>query len=239
MKILDEVKKQTLFDDIVLQIQQLIQSGKLKPGDQFPAERELSKQLNVSRNTLREVLKALKLLGVIETRQGNGTFINENLNAKLISTPFEFMAVTETNDILDLLEAREAIETSAAGIAAQRATEQDIALIRKNMQLMKNNIDNVELCSKYDVEFHFSICKASQNTFLFDLLKAIQTPLLRAMKKTYGFKNSLMRATVYHERIIESIIRKEPSEAIDSMREHLQEIKKDIQQNATQKNVTS
>ena len=235
MKILDEVKKQTLFDDIVSQIQQLIQSGKLKPGDQFPSERELSKQLNVSRNTLREVLKALKLLGVIETKQGNGTFINENLNAKLISTPFEFMSVTETNEILDLLEAREAIETASAAIAAKRATDNDIALIKKNLQLMKDNFNNVELCSEYDVEFHFSICQASKNTTLIDLLKAIHGPLLRAMKRTYEYKNSLMRAVVYHERILEAIINKEAQKASEAMREHLQEIKRDIQKDGHRK----
>jgi GntR family transcriptional repressor for pyruvate dehydrogenase complex len=181
---LQHAKRVTLFDDVVLQVQNLIQEGSLRPGDRLPSERELAIQLGVSRNTLREALKALKLIGVLKVAQGGGTFVNENLNSNLVASITKFISLVEITEILNLLEARKTIEEATAFYAAERADSQDIDKMKKLIILMKDNYENVELFTKYDAQFHLQIACASKNPFLINLLKAIREPLLREMVKT-------------------------------------------------------
>jgi GntR family transcriptional repressor for pyruvate dehydrogenase complex len=229
---LEPASKVTLFDDVILQIQRLIQNGDLKPGDQLPSERDLARQLGVSRNTLREALKALKLVGVLEMHQGGGTFINEDINERLIASSFRFLALSEVQEILDLLEARKALEVATTYVAAKKAGKEEIEALEQSVDAMRRNINDLALCSQFDLEFHSIISVASQNVFLIELQKGIRDPLLRAMKKTMHLDKTVRRALEYHEEILTAIKNREPDLAKDAMRRHLISVEKDLKKMA-------
>lgn len=233
---LRQATKLTLFDDVIKQIQYLILEGKLKPGDKLPPERELAQELGVSRNTLREALKALTLVGVLEVRQGGGTFISSDINTKLISTSFKFISITETKEIIALLEARKALEVATAYAAAERAEPQNIAELKKLVQLMRDNLNDIEKCSQYDVDFHLAISKASKNPYLITLQQAIRQPLFRAMQKTILLKKTLESALQYHEELLQAISNKDPRHAEDAMRRHLEKVEEDVKNYARKLN---
>jgi GntR family transcriptional repressor for pyruvate dehydrogenase complex len=224
---LQHAKRVTLFDDVVLQVQNLIQEGSLRPGDRLPSERELAIQLGVSRNTLREALKALKLIGVLKVAQGGGTFVNENLNSNLVASITKFISLVEITEILNLLEARKTIEEATAFYAAERADSQDIDKMKKLIILMKDNYENVELFTKYDAQFHLQIACASKNPFLINLLKAIREPLLREMVKTrLGMPH--FTALQDHEQILNFIRDKNAKASAEAMNFHLKKIEETV-----------
>jgi GntR family transcriptional repressor for pyruvate dehydrogenase complex len=220
---LQQAKKVTLFDDVVLQVQNLIQNGSLRPGDRLPPERELALQVGVSRNTLREALKALKLIGVLKVSQGGGTFINENLNSKIVASSTKFISLVETTEILNLLEARKIIESATAFYAAERADSQDISKMEKFMVLQKDNYEDTELFTRYDSQFHLQIAIASKNPFLLNLLKAIREPLLREMVKTH-LSMPNFTALKDHESIFDFIKGKDAKRSAEAMNVHLEKI---------------
>jgi GntR family transcriptional repressor for pyruvate dehydrogenase complex len=220
---LQHAKRVTLFDDVVLQVQNLIQNGSLRPGDRLPSERELAIQLGVSRNTLREALKALKLIGVLKVAQGGGTFVNENLNSNLVASITKFISLVEITEILNLLEARKTIEEATAFYAAERADSQDIDKMKKLTILMKDNYENVELFTRYDAQFHLQIAIASKNPFLLNLLKAIREPLLREMVKTH-LSMPPFTAVQDHANIFNFIKAKDSKRSAEAMNLHLEKI---------------
>jgi GntR family transcriptional repressor for pyruvate dehydrogenase complex len=234
---LRQANKLTLFDDVVLQIQQLIQDGQLRPGDRLPPERELASQLGISRNTLRESLKALNLLGVLKVQQGGGTYINKDLNNQLISSSLKFLSILEITEILNLLEARKALEVASAFAAAERAKPKDIHTLQKLMKYMKDNAADATLCSKCDLDFHLAIAKASENSFLIELTKAIREPLLRVMEKTIHLDKLLSSAVSNHEAILAAIVKKDSLMAEKMMRIHLEKIEEDIRNFVKEKKV--
>jgi GntR family transcriptional repressor for pyruvate dehydrogenase complex len=220
---LQHAKKVTLFDDVVLQVQNLIHEGSLRPGDRLPPERELALQLGVSRNTLREALKALKLIGVLEVSQGGGTFVNESLNSNLFASSTKFMSLVETTEILNLVEARKAIESATTFYAAERADLSDMDKMEKFMILTKDNYKDTELFTKYDSQFHLQIATASKNPFLVNLLKAIREPLLREMVKTH-LSLPPFTAVQDHANIFNFIKAKDSKRSAEAMNLHLEKI---------------
>jgi GntR family transcriptional repressor for pyruvate dehydrogenase complex len=220
---LKHAKKVTLFDDVVLQMQTLIQEGSLKPGYRLPPERELALQLGVSRNTLREALKALKLIGVLEVSQGGGTFVNENLNSNLVASSIKFISLVEAAEIINLVEARKTIESATAFYAAERADLSDLDKMEKFMVLTKENYEDTELFTKYDSQFHLQIATASKNPFLLNLLKAIREPLLREMVKTH-LSLPPFTAVQDHANIFSAIKAKDSKRSAEAMNLHLEKI---------------
>ncbi len=227
---LRKAKKVTLYDDIVGQIEQLIRDGRFRPGDKLPPERELAEQLGISRNTLREALKALDLMGVLEAVQGGGSYVSKDLNTRLINSSFRFMSLNEDKEIFDLLEARRILESANAYSAAKNATPELIEALRKDLEAMKENIDRTEITSKYDSDFHLRIAEASGNLFLNELTKVLRTPLMKLMLRTTYIKDLMPHTIEFHEKIILALESRDPEMAEKYMREHLAKIESEIKE---------
>src|SRR4030043_1861683 len=132
----NSIKHTKISEDIANQIKRLIIDGELKPGDQLPPERELIKQLGVSRPSLREALNSLVSMGFLEVRQAKRTFV-KSVTSKLIEDPLSLLIKADTHKIFDLIEVRKAIETWAAYHAAQVATKEDIKELEKIFEEMQ------------------------------------------------------------------------------------------------------
>src|SRR3990172_4397671 len=144
----------------------------MKIGAQLPPERELARLLHVSRPSIREVLKALSILGVVQSRHGHGTFLVGSINT-LLGPGRPLFSIQERVDLMEVAEARGSIEPLVASLAARRASQQDLVEIESELQAMRKNMGNPPRCLRHDLQFHMRILKACGNSVLQRMLTPV------------------------------------------------------------------
>lgn len=216
-----KIKKVNVGEQVFLQLQQLISEGKWKPGEKLPSENDLSEMFGVSRITVRQALQRLSAMGLLETRQGEGTFVQtlelgDQLRG-LIPT-----AYLSENSMAQVHEFREMIDTEAAQLAAQRATEEDIRQLRDNYEEMMNiEVDQHRFrFARADLEFHIKIGEISGNALILKTYEVLYDVLINAMQMTIERMGGSSAAT-YHKRIIEAIEAHDAKAAAKIAREHV------------------
>ncbi|MBK9796104.1 MAG: FadR family transcriptional regulator [Holophagaceae bacterium] len=221
------IKTKRLYEEIVEQIKHLITDGKLKPGDKLLAERELADQFQVSRASVREAIRTLEMLGVIDIRPGEGTFVRHSHTDDIIRPLAMFLAV-ERSSLLDMYEMRRIFETATAGLAAERATMEELEQIASSLENMKAsvNVKDPEKGEEFDVAFHFAIAEATHNTLLTKLFKTVSTEFHNAnsvaRRQLYqGKPENAQRLIDQHNEIYEAIRTRSPQAASQAMLAHL------------------
>ncbi len=172
-QIFSRIEHNRTADEIVLQIEQLILEGVLRVNDRLPAERELSRQMDVSRPILREALKILEQRDLLVSRHGGGTFIADVIG-EIFSQPVMDLIARHRRATFDYLEYRREIEGVTAGFAAQRATQADRSRLTDIINAMRSahDTDNFELEATLDVEFHTTVGEAAHNIILLHTLRS-------------------------------------------------------------------
>lgn len=161
-----QIKRRRLTDQIVDQLVSMIVGGKLKRGDKLPPEYVLMKQFGVGRGSLREAIGALSLVGVLTVRPGYGTHVTVSPE-KFLAKPLSWGLLTTGSDkVRELIEARIVLEQAIVGLAAERATEEDIAEIRYHQAQLKAVKKPGRKAIQADLLFHAALAKASHNTVL-------------------------------------------------------------------------
>ena len=148
---------------VVQHVRGLIERGELRPGDRLPAERELAVQLGVSRPSVRAGLRSLSAIGVLQTRHGAGTFITDG-PPTLGSEPLSFLAALHGFTRDEMFEARRALEVGVAGLAAERATDEQIATIAEEITGMFAALDDPQAFLIHDIRFHRAVAEASRQS---------------------------------------------------------------------------
>lgn len=174
-------KRTRLYEDVVEQIRRLIAEGTLAPGDQLLPERQLAEKLGVSRTAVREALTSLASLGLLEITPGSGAYVKE-ANIHDLIDPFASVMLKEIDDIFDILEARQVLETGAAALAAKRAERTDLRELQEFLQNMESDVSEGRDTDQSDSQFHFCIVRASHNTVIINLM----TVLMGLMREYYG-----------------------------------------------------
>ena len=159
---------------VVEQFEQMILHGSLRDGEKLPGERELSEQLEVSRQTLREALKTLEQLGLVEAKQGGGTYIADIVGSA-VSKPLIGLFSRHEEAYIDYMEFRVLLESKAAGLAAERATEFDRQIIQSKYDAMAavHDQDDPNVGAELDADFHHSIAEATHNPMMIFSLRSI------------------------------------------------------------------
>jgi GntR family transcriptional repressor for pyruvate dehydrogenase complex len=219
--VLQKAVRVTLYENVMEQFEQMLREEVYKPGDRLLPERELASQLGISRNTLREALKSLELVGVLEVRQGGGYYLCESSNSNLIASSFRFLKIKTYKDMHDLLETRRILESANASLAATKATKETIERLNNDIVQMHLNCSEIEIVSSFDLDFHFQIAKASGNVFLNSLTDILNNPIHDLMLRIACFDDLLSKAIFYHEKILDAIIKRDPDAAGKYMNEHL------------------
>jgi GntR family transcriptional repressor for pyruvate dehydrogenase complex len=166
-------------DEAIVKIKDMLLSGELKPGDRLPPEKELSDRLGLSRNSLREAVKALSLIRVLDVRRGDGTFVT-SLEPHLLLEAMAFVVeLHQDRSTLELFEVRRILEPRAAAMATERATPADLARLAAMLDDVGPNT-SVEDLVAHDVTFHGLIAELSGNTYLSTLLESLTGRTLRA-----------------------------------------------------------
>ncbi|AZQ66638.1 FadR family transcriptional regulator [Silicimonas algicola] len=198
-------------------------SGSLRVGDRIPPERDLALKLGVGRPLLREVLKSLTMLGLLKTRQGSGTYIGKADFGVL--TDFFTFCLSQEQDVLgDVMQARIAIECQAIRLACGRATDQDLAEMRKWLEVLMETLDDPEKGGNADFMFHQALVEASHSRSLTTLYAALSSLLreshVERRKTTYRSREIIGDLVDAHREVFLAIVGKDPDEADRRLRDH-------------------
>jgi len=216
-------KNDNLYQKVILAIKDYIREGKLKPGDKLPTERELVELLHVSRTTIREALRVMEILGILEISVGRGTFVTD-LSLESIANSISNMLYFEKENIDYLYEVREMIEVKNAGLAAERANEEDIQRIENAAEKLKGALNKKGHGIIEEKYLHVAIAKATHNPILFSILNLIIDPYLEVfLHPSYDFKvaNREREAINEHLIIIDAIKKHDPNAAMEAMKIHI------------------
>lgn len=220
---LTPVNRTTLTGDIYRKMVTHLIRGDWMPGERIPPERELCQQLGVGRASLREALKALEIMGMIETRLGDGTYVCQR--SEFLSRPL-LWAITSSSEteVEELVEARKFIEVELAGLAAERATPDDLKEIGAHLDEMESSNGDVDQFQRSDIAFHLAIAQAAHNRILINALLLIRNLLQNWIGSALTVQGVAEKALLHHQRIFMGIAKKNPSAARSEMQIHLQEM---------------
>jgi GntR family transcriptional repressor for pyruvate dehydrogenase complex len=218
------VKNKKLFEVILDQIKDLLVTDNLKVGQKIPSEIELSQSLGVSRSSLREALKILSVLGMLESKTGEGTIIRkaepENLKSLM-----SLVAVSRGLDTVELFEIRMILEMHSASLAANRRNQEDLNTIKKYLTQMDSEHVNQETEAASDYSFHIAIVETSKNSILVMLMELISGLLGEQIKETRKKLSSsskfMEKIQNQHWKIYEAIKEENPEKSHEAMLEHL------------------
>jgi GntR family transcriptional repressor for pyruvate dehydrogenase complex len=201
----------------------LILSGEWKEGDRIHPERELSQELGVGRASLREALKALELIGMIDSRVGDGTFVCER--STFLSRPL-LWAITgnSTTRVDELIESRLVLECEMAAFAAARATGEDLESIEEGVRLMQAGLGDATVLLESDLKFHMAIAKAAHNKVLLNAVQMIRSLMRQWMLVTLHVPGVEQKVLAQHRVILTAIRAKDAASARDAMLTHLEEM---------------
>ena len=198
-------------------------SGRLKAGDRLLGERELALKLGIGRPLLREAMRSLAMLGLLDIRHGKGAYVGK-ADISVLADFFTFCLAQEQNILDDVLQARIAIECQAIRLACERANESDIARIGKRLTALMETLDDPEAGGEADFRFHQAIVAASHSKALVTLYRAISDLLLqshverrRTTHAAHGIIDDLVEA---HRQVFLSIVERDGNAADQRLREH-------------------
>ena len=214
------VTKFSISEEIARQIMDLIADGSLQPGQRLLSERELCGLFGASRSSLREALRCLSIVGVLNARVGEGTSVAAD-GGKFLRKIMEWRLISEKHDIENLLEVRIALEGISAANSALHATRQDLEKAHRLIAQMKTALKDTKEFAVLDLEFHITIANASGNALLSDLISVIRSQLARALSRVLQLPNALPLSFKEHVTILEAIERHDPEEARKAMHDHL------------------
>jgi GntR family transcriptional repressor for pyruvate dehydrogenase complex len=214
------VARTSISDEIVEQILALIASGDLKPGQRLPSERELCKNFNAGRSSLREALRCLSIVGVLTARVGEGTSVAAN-GGKFLGKIVEWRIITEQHDIEDLMQVRIALEGVSAANAAVRGSEEDLVKLQLVLAKMEASVNEERRFAALDLEFHVTLATISKNFLIFDLVSMIRGQLEKTLSKVLLLPNAMPLTLKEHIGIYNAIKRRDPEAASTSIQHHL------------------
>jgi GntR family transcriptional repressor for pyruvate dehydrogenase complex len=196
----------SVTDEAIEQIRGLVASGEWGPGTRLPREADLAKQLGLSRNSLREAVRALSLARVLEVRQGDGTYVSSLEPGELLEPTLSATHLLQGRTVLELFEVRRMLEPEAAAMAAQRADADVIAALRHQLDRMVAAGDRADDLVEADAAFHDVIARAPGNGVLQALLRSLSTNTVRT-RLWHGIadRGALDLAREEHARIYEAI----------------------------------
>jgi GntR family transcriptional repressor for pyruvate dehydrogenase complex len=196
-------------------------SGELRPGDRIPSERSLTQILGVGRGAVREALKSLTLLGLLEVRQGDGTYLSST-NSSLLPRIVEWGIMLGEQHILDLVEARQEIEISLAGMAAARRTDEDIERLEAALRAMQDRAGDRDAYVEADVNFHMVVADISRNSVLAGVLGSIRSLLRVWTTRVVTDRASVRDSLALHPPVFAAIRDGDPAAARAAMTEHME-----------------
>lgn len=224
------VKNMKVYEQVVDQIKEMVRVGEIKKGDKLPTERVMAEELEVSRTSIREAMRALEVVGLIESKQGAGNYIREEFDDVLLE-PLSIVFMLQNGTNRDILELREVLELSTIFLSVMRINEEDLKRLGELVEKFKTSKDEEENV-RIDSEFHSIIVRGANNVLISNLLEGVSELVnkfisegRRAILSDIRNRGKLLD---YHEKIYIAIKNRDAYAAYKHMQEHFQLIKENI-----------
>jgi GntR family transcriptional regulator, transcriptional repressor for pyruvate dehydrogenase complex len=221
----ETIRRNAVAHEAITTIKRMIVRGDLRAGQRLPAERELAAQLGVSRPSLREAIRALIALNILESRHGEGTFVS-SLDPELLAEPIDFVLQIDDGGISALFEARHVLEAGIAGLAAERASDLELAELEDFAKRGRAKVGDAEAFIEHDVEFHDRIRRAARSPVLASMLRSISTLSLETRRRTAQSQAVRSRALADHVSMAKTLKARDPEAARRAMIAHLDHVRR-------------
>jgi GntR family transcriptional repressor for pyruvate dehydrogenase complex len=205
---------------VVRYIRRLVERQRLKPGDRLPTERQLARETGLSRPSVRSGLRSLAAMGVVLSRRGAGTFI-QNGPVTLDSEPLSLLATLHGVSYPEMFLARLVLEAGIAALAAERATPDQTSAMADEVAAMFASLEDPQTFLLHDVRFHRAVAAGSNNAVLAAVVEMVSTLVYGWRRRTIERARDLRESAEMHRRIYQAIRRRDMEAAHDAMTEHL------------------
>lgn len=218
----EAIRRNKVYEEVAKQIQNHI-FAHLKPGDVLPPERELTRKFGVSRGSVRDAIRSLELIGLVEPRQGMGTLICEP-SADVLLSPLAAIIRQKRKLVRELLDVRKIIEPALARRAAVHATPAQITEMEELLERQREKVQRGELSIDEDTEFHYRIAQAADNSVLLRIVDVLMDMLRETRQRSLQTRGRPQKSLAGNRRILAALKRHDPAASAASMLRHLEEI---------------
>ncbi len=209
--------------EVVRRLLAFLLSGEIAIGQRIPSERQLAESLGVGRSVIREALKPLQLLGLLDVRIGDGTYLKE-ADSSLLPEVLDWSLLIRGNQLLELIETRRYVEAALAGLAAERRSASELATLRAQVRDMRAALKDPEAFAESDAAFHFTIAQAAQNTVLAGLLMSLRSLLRVWIRRVLATPDEAKWALNEHRLILSAIQKRDRDGAQKAMLAHIDRV---------------
>ncbi|KGP74278.1 FadR/GntR family transcriptional regulator [Pontibacillus yanchengensis] len=222
-----QIRTRKIYEEVADSLLEMLQKGELKPGDKLDSVEQLSKNFSVGRSAVREALSALRATGILEMRQGEGTFVKQ-FDPTKFSIPVSIAFIMNRKDIKELMDVRKILEVGAVATAAFEYKEEDLPPIQAALDDMRNANDNGELGEKADLDFHLAIAQATHNQMLINLMNSVSEIMMEAMREArklwFDSETRTYKLLEEHKLIYDAIEKRDSDKAQELMLYHLTQV---------------
>jgi GntR family transcriptional regulator, transcriptional repressor for pyruvate dehydrogenase complex len=219
-QVLRPIERIGVNEQILSRLKEFLEQKHLKVGSRLPSERDLAALLRVSRPSVREVLRALAILGIVKSKQGDGTYLAASLH-RVLNLPDQVLTLQESLDLVELAEARSAIEPVVTSLAAARASRDDLNGIHNQLLEMKRSFDDRRRFLQHDLEFHLSIMRACGNDVLKRMMSVVLEKLFDHSQQVAQNYSNLSGIWALHETVYKALCRRDARQARAAMVRHM------------------
>ncbi|HKC10729.1 MAG TPA: FadR/GntR family transcriptional regulator [Vicinamibacteria bacterium] len=216
----EPINSPRIYEEIVRQIRTLISEGKLKSGDRLPPERDLAERFRVSRASVREALRSLESMGLIEIRLGEGTFVRE-ISVDSLIEPLALVILTQREAVGELFEARRLLEPPIAGLAARRSTKEEVQEMERILEEQGKEVAAGGTGLAQDAAFHAAIASSTNNRAITRIVHAVIDLLTQSREESLQIAGRPTRSHQDHLRILEAIRGRRSAAARRAMLDHV------------------
>jgi GntR family transcriptional repressor for pyruvate dehydrogenase complex len=227
--------REQLPERIATRLVSMIAERHLRPGDKLPPERDLAAAMQVSRPSLREALRALAMLNIVEIRQGSGTYVT-SLRPEVLVEHFDFVFALDDATFAELLETRKMLEPSLAAAAAAHATDDELDRLRACMARATAGVDDPDAFLEADFELHEIITSAAHNQILARFMSSLTRLGTASRRRTGALPGVRTQSLQDHQAIVDALLRRDSEAAAAIMRQHLENIQSSLRGNLDQEN---
>lgn len=224
------IKSELTYRVVMNELRRHIESEMLTPGDRLPTEQSLAETLGVSRGTVREALKALEILGILETRRGAGMFVKAfSLGAVLSNVPFRVLY--NRKELLEFLEVRKVLECEFVQITASQRDDHKIKVLESLFDQMATATEDgdAELHAETDYAFHKELYRDLDNGLVIQLIDSFSRFLNEADDRAVSRTDDMRTNLLFHRQLLESILDRDPDAARDNMAKHFEGVEQRLQ----------
>lgn len=214
------VSRTRLYEQLVQRLLQHVRDSGLTPGDRLPPERELASRLGVSRNSLKQAFVVLEVQGLVDIRQGDGTYLRR---ADIAPEPMEVL-LARRQRLPDVLEAREALEVKLAELAAYRRTEEDLAALDSALDDMRAAVEAGDLGGECDRRFHAAVASAGRSRVLQGFYEALAPQISETRRESLRQPDRPQQSLAQHEQIAAALRARDAEAAVRAVREHVHSV---------------